>query len=42
MQRPVGVVPAPAHEARDEDHGEDDRQSPEKNAADDAHRLETG
>ena len=31
-----------AHQARDEDHGENDRQSPKENAADDAHMLETG
>jgi len=28
MQGPAGVVPAPVHQARDEDHGENDRQGP--------------
>jgi hypothetical protein len=42
VQKPAGMMPAPAHQARDEDHGENDRQSPKENAADDAHMLETG
>jgi hypothetical protein len=37
MQEPASVIPAPAHEVRDEDHGENDRQGPEEYAADHAH-----
>ena len=42
MRVPAGVRvrPTPLNQTRDENHGEDDRQSAQQNAADDAHALQ--